>query len=153
MAPWLNSGDRVRVSPVHAVDLRLGDTIVFLVAEPGSPAGLAVHRLIWRSRFGTRRFWTKGDSSATLDSPSFDGGLIGRVFEYWTPERGWTALESGFAAAAARRGRILLSLLWLLKPAADSFLNRAYRALSGRRSNAARGLRRAVLRASMNWRG
>jgi hypothetical protein len=75
MRPWLRDGDRVRLVPVTAAEVRVGDVVVRVNAT-----GPVIHRFVgrWPSRQG-RRLLTKGDGAPRLDPPARADELVGRV--------------------------------------------------------------------------
>ncbi|MFI5348017.1 MAG: hypothetical protein ACHQ2Z_00615 [Elusimicrobiota bacterium] len=99
----LKGRDLIKVQPVAAERLRLGDVIAYI-----GPAGqFVVHRLIWKTRDGARwRLWTKGDIWFFVDKPVMDFSLVGRVIAFQPPGGEWIELES----AQARVKHLLVGL-------------------------------------------
>lgn len=77
MAPTLREGDLLEIAPCSAVDLRIGDVIVF--ASPGDPP-LIVHRVIATSGGQIR---TRGDRNDFVDPPVAGEAIVGRVTAAW----------------------------------------------------------------------
>ncbi len=75
MRPLLRDGDRVRVIPVTATSVRVGEVVVS--AEANGPI---IHRVVgwWPSRHGWH-ILTKGDNATRLDAPLRVDGVIGRA--------------------------------------------------------------------------
>jgi signal peptidase I len=75
MRPLLRDGDRVRVIPVTATNVRVGEVVVSAEAT-----GPIIHRVVgwWPSRHGWRVL-TKGDNASRLDAPLLVDGLVGRA--------------------------------------------------------------------------
>jgi hypothetical protein len=75
MRPWLRDGDRVRLVPMTAEEMRVGDVVVRV-----NTAGPVIHRFVgrWPSRQGWRLL-TKGDGAPRLDPPARVDELVGRV--------------------------------------------------------------------------
>jgi hypothetical protein len=75
MRPWLRDGDRVRLVPMTAEEMRVGDVVVRV-----NTAGPVIHRFVgrWPSRQGWRLL-TKGDGAPRLDPPVRADELVGRV--------------------------------------------------------------------------
>ena len=75
MRPILRDGDRVRVVPVTAADVRTGDVVVL-----AGSSGPVIHRLVgWWPARGAWRVLTKGDGAPRLDPPLRPDELAGRV--------------------------------------------------------------------------
>ena len=75
MCPTLLPGDRVRLVPVAAAQVRIGDVLIRM-----GRAGPIIHRLVgwWPTRDGWRML-TMGDSARQLDPPLGTDDLTGRV--------------------------------------------------------------------------
>lgn len=75
MRPFLVPGDRLRVVPATADDVRVGSVVVWL-----GDAGPITHRLVgrWRAR---DNWWilTKGDASPRLDAPLPGNRILARA--------------------------------------------------------------------------
>lgn len=99
MRPSLEPGDTVVLEPVRKAPPRFGDVVLLR-----HPAGLRLHRLIWRPPFLAWR--TKADRSAFLDPALRPQDLVATVVDS-VPHRvgtrsGWSALKSLAAALAVR---------------------------------------------------
>lgn len=104
MRPALDDGDRVRLVPITAAELRLGDVI----ARHG-PEGPILHRLVGWWPIGGRRMLTMGDACRRLDFPAPPDQVIARAVERRRGDE-VRRLDTG-AARLAGRGRAALLLL------------------------------------------
>jgi hypothetical protein len=75
MYPMLRDGDRVRLVPARAEEIRFGDIVVRMAAS-----GPIIHRLVgwWWTRDGWR-ILTKGDNVQSFDPLLLADGLLARV--------------------------------------------------------------------------
>jgi signal peptidase len=75
MSPTLLPGDRLRVVPATANDVRAGDLVIWV-----GQAGPIAHRLVgwWKTRAGWRLL-TKGDHAPRLDPPVPGHCLVARA--------------------------------------------------------------------------
>ncbi len=99
MSPSLEPGDTVVLEPVRKTAPRFGDVVLLR-----HPAGLRLHRLVWRPPF--LRWRTKADRSPFCDPPLRRQDLLATVVGS-APGRvrvrsGWAALKSLTAALAVR---------------------------------------------------
>lgn len=99
MRPSLEPGDTVVLEPVRRTPPRFGDVVLLR-----HPAGLRLHRLVWRPPF--LRWRTKADGSPFCDPPLRREDLLATVVGS-APGRararsGWSALKSLAAAVAVR---------------------------------------------------
>jgi hypothetical protein len=110
MRPTLREGDRVRLVPATASDVRVGDVVVRAGAS-----GPIIHRLVgWWPSEGGSCILTKGDGAARLDPPGGRAEVVGRVVARVRDgrvrrlDRGGTRLcGRGRAAASLAEGLIL----------------------------------------------
>lgn len=98
MAPALRRDDVVRIAPLAAKELRIGDIVLLEAGEV-----YRVHRLVWR-RGGWR---TRGDALRRLDPPVDPDMILGRAVAVrrdgiWRPLPGfpWTLIP--FSASLMR---------------------------------------------------
>ena len=113
MRPTLREGDRVRLVPATASDVRVGDIVVRAGAS-----GPVIHRLVgWWPSEGGSRILTKGDDVARLDPPDWRAEVVGRVVARVRDGRvrrldgaGTRFCGHGRAAASLAEGLILV--LW-----------------------------------------
>jgi polysaccharide export outer membrane protein len=76
MSPVLRTGDTIYVEPVKAVDLSVGDILVYK-----TEGNMVAHRLVRiLSKHGRCMFLTKGDTFSHVDNPLKESDLIGRVY-------------------------------------------------------------------------
>lgn len=76
MSPLLRTGDTVRVEPVTASNLSVGDILVYR-----SEGNMVAHRLVRILRKNGRcMFLTKGDTFSHVDCPLSASDIIGRVY-------------------------------------------------------------------------
>jgi hypothetical protein len=75
MRPTLLDGDRIRLIPATAEELRLGDIVLWM-----DQTGPVIHRCVgwWRTRQGWRVL-TKGDGVHRLDRPVHPDCVVGRA--------------------------------------------------------------------------
>jgi signal peptidase I len=105
MRPMLRDGDRVRVVPATASDVRVGDVVIL-----AGSTGPIIHRLVgwWPSRDGWYLL-TKGDGSPRLDPPLRANGLVARVVA--RVRNGHVQRLGGASLRVRGWGRALLSLV------------------------------------------
>ncbi len=99
MSPSLEPGDTVVLEPARRTPPRFGDVVLLR-----HPAGLRLHRLVWRPPF--LRWRTKADRSPFCDPPLRREDLLATVVDS-SPGRArarssWSALKSLTAALAVR---------------------------------------------------
>jgi signal peptidase I len=104
MRPTLEEGDRVRLVPATANELRVGDLVVWQ-----GKGGPIMHRLVGWWPVGGRRMLTMGDACRRLDPPASPDRMIGRVVERWRGDA--VRRFDGRAARLAGRGRAACLLL------------------------------------------
>lgn len=107
MRPTLADGDRVRLVPATATEVRVGDLIVWQGED-----GPIMHRLVGWWPIGGWRMLTMGDATWRLDPPAPPGRVIGKVVERLQGDAvrrfdGWAARILGRGRAA---GMLLLGL-------------------------------------------
>ncbi len=76
MEPSIKDGEKVLFEKVTVDQIKTGDIILFKKA--GTLIG---HRVLWKFRFETTYFLTKGDNSSFADSPIHAGSVYARVIE------------------------------------------------------------------------
>lgn len=104
MRPTLREGDRVRLVPATASDVRVGDVVV-----RAGTSGPVIHRLVgWWPSEGGSRILTKGDGAARLDPPGWRAEVVGRVVA--RVRDGWVRRLDGAGARLFGRGRAAASL-------------------------------------------
>jgi hypothetical protein len=99
MRPALEPGDTVVLEPARHAPPRFGDVVLLR-----HPAGLRLHRLVWRPPFLAWR--TKGDRAVFFDPAVRPQDLVATVVSSdprrARPRSGWSALRSLAAAVAVR---------------------------------------------------
>ena len=112
MRPTLREGDRVRLIPATASDVRIGDVVVRVGAS-----GPVIHRLVgWWPSEGGSRLLTKGDGAARLDPPGGRAEVVGRVVarvrdgKVRRLDGAGTRLRGRGRAAASLAGGVILEL-------------------------------------------